>query len=62
MVTLFELYQGDRARFIDELRVVSVSVFKMLVQDQITEDQFEKLLKLRDDLLERVSKPELSPS
>ena len=62
MVTLYELYHGDRARFTDELQAVSVSVFKMLVQDQITEDQFENLLKLRDDLLERVSKPESSLS
>ncbi len=62
MVTLYELNHGDRAKFTDELQVVSVSVFKMLVQDQITEDQFENLLELRDDLLERVSNPESSLS
>jgi len=58
MVTLYDLYRGDRAKFTDELRTISLSVFKMMVADEITEDQFEKLLKLRDDLLDRVDKIE----
>jgi hypothetical protein len=35
----------------------------MLVEDKITDDQFEKLLKRKDDLIERANKkqPPLNP-
>lgn len=56
MVTLYDLYSKDQARFTEEMNIVSKSIFRMLIQDQITEDQFEKLLKGRDALLESATK------
>jgi hypothetical protein len=61
MVTLYDLYSNDRLRFHDEMDNVSKTVFKMLVEDRINDDQFEKLLKRRDDLLERADKLEPPP-
>lgn len=52
MVTIYDLRSRDQARFVEEMDIVSKSIFRMLIQDEITEDQFEKLLKGRDDLLE----------
>jgi hypothetical protein len=56
MVTLFDLYSHDIPRFHEEIDGVSKSIFKMVVDDRITDDQFEKLLRRRDDLLERADK------
>lgn len=56
MVTLFDLYSTDFARFREEIDNVSKSIFKMVVEDQITDDQFEKLLRRRDDLLARAER------
>jgi hypothetical protein len=56
MVTLFDLYSQDLAKFHEEMDNMSKSVFKMVVEDRITDDQFEKLLRRRDDLLERADK------
>jgi hypothetical protein len=53
MITLFDLYSQDLPRFHEEMDSVSKSVFKMVIEDRITDDQFEKLLRRRDDLLER---------
>ncbi|MFB3888081.1 MAG: hypothetical protein ACE14S_01205 [Candidatus Bathyarchaeia archaeon] len=61
MVTLFDLYARDHERFHMEMDNVSKSIFKMLVDDHITDDQFEKLLKRRDDLLERSDKLQPPP-
>ncbi len=53
MVTLFDLYSQDLSRFREEIDNVSKSIFKMMVEDRITDDQFEKLLRRRDDLMQR---------
>jgi hypothetical protein len=36
-----------------EMDNISRSIIKLLVEDRITDDQFEKLLKRRDDLIEK---------
>ncbi len=56
MVTLFDLYSQDIPRFHEEIDSVSKSLFKMVVEDRITDDQFERLLRRRDDLLERADR------
>ena len=55
MVTLYELYSKDLQKFHQEMANISATVFKMLIDDKITDEQFEKLLKRRDDLLERTT-------
>jgi hypothetical protein len=54
MVTIYDLYSKDVTKFHQEMANVSTSVFKLLIEDKITDDQFEKLLLRRDDLLKRV--------
>ena len=61
MVTLYDLYAKDDQRFHSEMDNVSKSIFKMMVDDKITDDQFERLLKRRDDLLERADKLQPPP-
>jgi hypothetical protein len=56
MVTLYDLYNRDYNRFNTEMENTSKTVFKMMVDDKISDEQFEKLLKRRDDLLERAIK------
>jgi hypothetical protein len=53
MVTVFDIYSKDLSRFNQEIDKISSSIFKLLVEDKITDEQFEKLLKRRDDLLVR---------
>ena len=54
MVTIYDLHSTDVAKFNQEMANVSTSIFKVLIEDKITDDQFEKLLVRRDDLLKRV--------
>jgi hypothetical protein len=63
MVTIYEISSKDLSSFHQEMDNVSGSIFKMLVEDKITDDQFEKLLKRRDDLIERANtqQPSLTP-
>ena len=56
MVTVYDLYANQKVKFQEEMGKISSTVFKMLVEDRITDEQFEKLLKRRDDLLERSNK------
>lgn len=56
MVTLYDLHSTDQARFRSEMDTVSKTVFKMMVDAKINDEQFEKLLTRRDDLLERAQK------
>jgi hypothetical protein len=55
MVPLYELYSKDSPRFREEMENVSRSIFKLFVEDKINEEQFERLLKRSDDLLERAN-------
>ena len=63
MVTIYDISSKDPSRFNQEMENISSSIFKMLVEDKITDDQFEKLLKRRDDLTERanIQQPPLPP-
>ena len=56
MVTVYDLYSENIPKFQGEMDNISKSVFKLLVEDRITDDQFERLLKRRDDLLVRSKK------
>ncbi len=56
MVTLYDLYSKEGVRFHSEMEAISKTIFKMMVGNKITDDQFEKLLRRRDDLLERADK------
>jgi hypothetical protein len=56
MVTLYDLYSRDYNRFNMEMENTSKTIFKMMVDDKITDEQFERLLRRRDDLLERAEK------
>jgi hypothetical protein len=53
MVTLYDMHPNDYPMFHQEMDSVSRTVIKTLVEDKITDEQFEKLLHRRDDLLER---------
>lgn len=53
IVTIYDMYVGDTLKFHQEMDKLSRSIFTMLVQDRITEEQFEKLLQRRDDLIKR---------
>lgn len=54
MVTIYDMYSKDLLKFHQEMDSMSRSIIKMLVEDKITDDQFEKLLQRRDDLMARV--------
>jgi hypothetical protein len=62
MVTVYEMYSKDRVKFYREMDNVSRSSIKMLLDDRITDEQFEKLLKRRDDLVERSEKQQTQAS
>jgi hypothetical protein len=47
------MYPKDLLKVHQEMDNMSRSIIKMLVEDKITDDQFEKLLQRRDDLLQR---------
>jgi hypothetical protein len=61
MVTLYDLYSKDTQKFQQEMENISISIFKTLIDDKITDERFEKLLKRRDDLLGRLNPPSTSP-
>ena len=61
MVTVYDLYANQKVKFQEEMGKISSTIFKMLVEDRITDEQFEKLLKRRDDLLERSIKLQPPP-
>jgi hypothetical protein len=54
MVTIYDLYSSDAFKFHQEMANLSSSVFKLLIEDKITDEQFERLLVRRDDLVKRV--------
>lgn len=62
MVTIYDMYSKDHAKLYREMDTLSRASIKMLLDDQITDEQFEKLLKRRDDLIERSEKQQTPPS
>jgi hypothetical protein len=58
MVKIYDVYSTDLPRFAQEMDNISRSIIKFFVEDKITDDQFEKLLTRRDDLLNRMQETE----
>jgi hypothetical protein len=54
LVTVYDMYSKDLMKFNLEMDNISRTIIRVLVEDKITDDQFEKLLQRRDDLLQRV--------
>lgn len=54
LVAIYDMYSKDLIKFNQEMDNISGTIIKMLVEDKITDEQFEKLLRRRDDLLQRV--------
>jgi hypothetical protein len=54
MVSIYDMYSKDLLRFHQEMDNMSRTIIKMLVEDKINDEQFEKLLKRRDDLMVRM--------
>jgi hypothetical protein len=48
------MYSNDLLKFHQEMDSMSKSIIKLFVEDRVTDDQFEKLLQRRDDLMERM--------
>jgi hypothetical protein len=61
MVTIYDMYSKDPVKVHRELDNVIRSSIKMLIEDRITDEQFEKLLKRRDDIIERAEKQHQIP-
>lgn len=53
MVSIYDMYSRDLLKFHQEMDNVSTTIIRMLVEDKINDEQFEKLLKRRDDLMIR---------
>jgi hypothetical protein len=62
MVTVYDMYSKDPVKFNREMDNVSRSSIKMLLDDRITDEQFDKLLQRRDDLIERSEKQQIPSS
>lgn len=54
MVNIFDHYSKDLPRFYQELDNLSITQY--FVEDKLTDEQFDKLLTRRDDLIERVKR------
>lgn len=53
MVNTYERYSHDFAKFHQEMESLSKTITQYFIEDKINDDQFDKLLTRRDDLLER---------
>jgi hypothetical protein len=53
MVSIYDMYSKDLLKFHQEMDSISSTVIKMLVDGRINDEQFEKLLRRRDDLMLR---------
>jgi hypothetical protein len=56
MVSLYDHHALNCVQFYQELDNLSKSITKYFIEDKITDDQFDKLLTRRDDLIERAKK------
>jgi len=61
MVNIHDSYSTNFPRFRQEIDNLSRSVTRLFIEGKITDDQFDKLLKRRDDLIERVAKIQPPP-
>jgi hypothetical protein len=53
MVSIYDRYSQDKAKLNQEIKKLTDSITKYFIEDQINDDQFDKLLSRCDDLLER---------
>ncbi len=56
MINLYDHYSDNLSKFNQEIENLSKSITKYFVEGKINDDQFDKLLTRRDDLLERAKK------
>ena len=56
MVNLYDHYSSDFQRFSREIENLSKSVSKYFIEGKINDDQFDKLLTRRDDLIDRAKR------
>lgn len=56
MINLYDHYSSNLPKFNQEIENLSKSVTKYFIEGKISDDQFDKLLTRRDDLLERAKK------
>ena len=56
MVDTYERYSHDFTKFHQEIEGLSKTITQYFIEDKINDDQFDKLLTRRDDLIERARK------
>ncbi len=56
MVSIFDRYSLNYSKFYEEIENLSKSITKYFIEDQINDEQFDKLFARRDDLIERAQK------
>jgi hypothetical protein len=61
MVAIYHLYSTDIVKFHQEMASLSSSIFQLVIEDRITDEQFERLLVRRDDLLKRMQSQQPPP-
>jgi len=54
LVTVYDMYSKDLIKFNQEMDNMSRTIIRMLIEDNITDEQFDRLLRRRDDLLQRM--------
>lgn len=57
MVNLYNRYSNNFEKLFEEIENLSMSITNYFVEGKISDDQFDKLLTRRDDLIERANKP-----
>jgi hypothetical protein len=58
MVKTYDLYSHDDAKFFEEIAVLYNSITQCFIENKINDDQFDRLLSRRDDLIERIKENE----
>lgn len=61
MASIYDRYVSNPEQFNLEMTNISGSIFKYFIEDKMTDEQFEKLIKQRDYLFEEVKKHQTSP-
>jgi len=56
LVNIYDSYSTNFPKFHREIDDLSTSITRLFIEGKITDDQFDKLLKRRDDLIERATK------
>jgi hypothetical protein len=56
MVRIYDHYSLDGPQFDEEIENISKSITQYFIENKINDEQFDKLLSRRDDLVERVKK------